>query len=91
MPICFHRNDLISKSPQVKTKERENGIEKRKRELTKVFQLIPSTNPFTTSAINSAPTFALPTLEGSRFIQVSQTPHWWSMAGMGVVPQRLVL
>lgn len=61
------------------------------RERTKVFQLIGSTKPFTTSAISSAPTFARPTTVGSRFIQASQLPHCCAIAGIGLVAQRLFL
>lgn len=58
---------------------------------TRVFQLIGSTKPFTTSAMSSAPTRARPTLDGSRFMHVSQSPHWCAIAGIGFVAQRFVL
>jgi hypothetical protein len=63
----------------------------RTRQQTRVFQLIGSTNPLMTSAISSAPTLARPTTVGSRFIHVSHAPHWRSMAGTGLVPQRFAL
>lgn len=46
-----------------------------KEELTRVFQLMGSTNPFTTSAISSAPMRARPILVGSRFMHSSHSPH----------------
>jgi len=57
----------------------------------RVFQLIGSTKPFTTSAINSAPTFARPTVLGSRFMQVSQMAHCWTIAGTVLESHRLFL
>lgn len=57
--------------------------------LTKVFQLIGSTKPFTTSATSSALTFALPTTAGSRFIHISHLAHCWIIAGTTLSWQRL--
>lgn len=60
-------------------------------EFTKVFQLMGSTKPFTTSAIISAPTFARPTIVGSRLMHVSHDAHWCAIAGMGLTAHKLFL